>query len=349
MTMSDVNVVDNAELLALQRIDDACAHLQRQGSYLEALECMERGLVLRQHFFGSDSSEVWRAAETVGEMCNLLAMTYLQQEDFPLTLELLKKAEILTERDMPGKAVTYNNMACYYRRQGKLRSALQYLERALKIEAKLGSRVECPADTHLNACAVLSQLGRHQSALEHAQAALILLQEELFERSSTEPPRADRVAVLAIAYHNMGVEQEFLKKFESSLQSYRKGVECAQKWLGPSHAVTITLRNSTVAARRAIAVRDRQIRSQLNDKNRGRVRQKPREEGVGLSSERKPPTMLKMIGELNMVSSRPPSDSKEGETAGSDIGLGVGQMAEETPQVASGDSMLTGSLHSDDA
>jgi tetratricopeptide (TPR) repeat protein len=105
-------------------------------------------------------------------------------------------------------------------------------------------QVETPADTHLNACAVLSQLGRHQAALEHAQSALILLQEELFSGASlsvlstngslptaVQPPRADRVAVLAIAYHNMGVEQEFLKKFDHSLQSYRKGVEAAQKVL----------------------------------------------------------------------------------------------------------------------
>lgn len=100
-----------------------------------------------------------------------------------------------------------------------------------------GSRVEHPADTHLNTCAVLSQIGRHQGALEHAQSALILLQEELFAggggagratsggRGADQPPRADRIAVLSIAYHNMGVEQEFLKKFEHSLQSYRKGVE----------------------------------------------------------------------------------------------------------------------------
>ena len=33
-----------------------------------------------------------------------------------MVLELLKKADILTERDEPGKAVTYNNLACYYRR-----------------------------------------------------------------------------------------------------------------------------------------------------------------------------------------------------------------------------------------
>eukprot|EP01037_Dinobryon_pediforme_P027093 gene27093-29864_t len=81
----------NAELLALQRLDETSAQLQKQGNYLEALECMERGL-------------------TVGEMCNLLAMTYLQQEEFPMVLELLKKAEILTERDAAGRAATYNHL-----------------------------------------------------------------------------------------------------------------------------------------------------------------------------------------------------------------------------------------------
>jgi hypothetical protein len=34
----------------------------------------------------------------------------------------------------------------------------------------------------------------------------------------------DRLAVLAIAYHNIGVEQEFLKKYLESIRSYQKGV-----------------------------------------------------------------------------------------------------------------------------
>jgi tetratricopeptide (TPR) repeat protein len=242
-------------LLALQRLDETSAQLQKQGNYLEALECMERGLVLRQHMFGADSEEVWKACKTVGEMCNLLAMTYLQQEDFNMVLELLKKAEILTERDAAGRAATYNNLACYYRRQGKLHAALQYLQKALKIESKL-SNVQNPADPHINACAVLSQLGRHQTALEHAQSALILLQEELLSPPGvvgSAPPQADRIAVLAIAYHNIGVEQEFLKRFEHSVLSYKKGVEVAERYLGSKHAITKTLTNSLAAAKKSAA------------------------------------------------------------------------------------------------
>ena len=188
-------------------------------------------------------------------------MTYLQQEDFSMVLELLKKAEILTERDAAGRAATFNNLACYYRRQGKLHPALQYLQKALKIESKLPS-VKNAADTHINACAVLSQLGRHQTALEHAQQALILLQEELLSppgaaNETKSAPQADRIAVLAIAYHNVGVEQEFLKKFEHSIMSYRKGVEIAERYLGAKHAICITLKNSLVATKKAIAASEK--------------------------------------------------------------------------------------------
>ena len=259
-----------AERAALQRIDEACAQLQQSGNYLEALECMERGLVLRQHFFGAESEEARGACRAVGGMCNLLAMSFLQRQDFCTALELLRKAEVLTDRDGRGTAETFNNFACYYRRAGKLRTAMRYLRRALRIEARLG-HVGSAADTHLNACAVLSQLGRHQSALEHAQDALLLLQEELSGRLDgvaspagadididtvcPEPPR-DRIAVLAIAYHNAGVEQEFLQELEGSLASYRKGVRIGERFLGVGHAITRTLKSSLAAARSALTRSD---------------------------------------------------------------------------------------------
>jgi len=92
-------------------------------------------------------------------------------------------------------------------------------------------------------------------ALEHAQSALILLQEELFsgamsgtDGNSGVAQKVDRIAVLAIAYHNIGVEQEFLKRHEQSLHSYRKGVDIAETHLGNDHGITITLRNSHIVS-----------------------------------------------------------------------------------------------------
>ncbi len=46
--------------------------------------------------------------------------------------------------------------------------------------------------------------------------------------------------------------QEFLKKHSASLASYTKGVEIADKYLGPSHGITQTLKRSLAAARQAV-------------------------------------------------------------------------------------------------
>merc|ERR1719271_1508123 len=109
-------------------------------------------------------------AKRLWENYNYVATTLLQRGDLRTTYELLKRAETLSEGAPLEKALTYNNLACYYRRAGKLRTALTYLERALAIEEKVNGADM--AQTHLNLCATLSQLGRHEKALYHAQAAL---------------------------------------------------------------------------------------------------------------------------------------------------------------------------------
>lgn len=53
----------------------------------------------------------------------------------------------------------------------------------------------------------------------------------------------DRTAVLAIAYHNMGVEQEFLKSYPAAILSYKKAVNFAEKHLGADDGITQNLRN----------------------------------------------------------------------------------------------------------
>ena len=55
-------------------------------------------------------------------------------------------------------SLTFNNMACWYRRDGKLLVALKYLEKAM--EALIGTEEhEYFGMTHLNLCAIYSQMG----------------------------------------------------------------------------------------------------------------------------------------------------------------------------------------------
>jgi tetratricopeptide (TPR) repeat protein len=52
-------------------------------------------------------------------------------------LLLLHKSETLAENNGKALAITYNNLACYYRKLGHLRTALIYLEKALDIENQM--------------------------------------------------------------------------------------------------------------------------------------------------------------------------------------------------------------------
>ena len=68
------------------------------------------------------------------------------------------------------------------------------------------------------------------------------VQEEELEEIPLPGDRAannkDKVAVLAIAYHNMGVEQEFLRSYPAAILSYKKAVNFAEKHLGPEDGIT---------------------------------------------------------------------------------------------------------------
>jgi len=238
---------DDGEDKLLERMDEKADDLCEKEKYLEALTIMEKALVLRHSTYGKDSTQLWKACSKMAAVCNLYAMRLLNADKFEMTMELLKKAEVLCERDRKGQATTFNNLAVYYRRQGKVHAAMAYIQKALDLEVEM--KLPTAADTHLNMCAVLSQVGRHVTAIGHAQEALILLQSELYQRKreGAKDPSVktdERVAVLAIAYYNIGVEQEHMKKYLQARRSYEKGLKIAIKHLGPNHGIVATLRQS---------------------------------------------------------------------------------------------------------
>ena len=112
---------------------------------------------------------------------------------------------------------------------------------------------------------MLSQLNKHELALNHAMSAVILLQEMMLRRKldpssfvdddDDEPNSGnkDKVAVLAIAYHNMGVEQEFLRSYPAAILSYKKAVNFAEKNLGPEDGITLNLRSVYENARNEVS------------------------------------------------------------------------------------------------
>ena len=200
-------------------------------------------------------------AKEIGIICNILAMAYLHNEEFKMAQELLKKAEVYTEHGNPRiKAITYNNFACLSRKTKKLRNALTYLEQALELEYQCLNYpdedleeeltvsqslvISNPCEIHLNICAILSQMEKHEVALHHANKALLLIQDELLERTEEVSPDAlsqqeqERFSVMICALHNIAVEHEFLKQYTLALTNYKKCRDLAVQSLGEEHPMT---------------------------------------------------------------------------------------------------------------
>lgn len=174
-------------------------------------------------------------------------MEALRKGNLQAAFDQFKDAESLLashSRDMDGPtslaAVTCNNLGLYYKKVGKLHGALSYLRRALKMEVDLDADEVTLAGTHLNICAILSKLDKHDKAVQHALNALDLISSRVDGQEPDKVP-ADDYSVLAIAYHNVAVERDFLEQFEKSAEAFRKGYEVACTNLGESHPLAISL------------------------------------------------------------------------------------------------------------
>ncbi|CAM9783500.1 unnamed protein product, partial [Phaeothamnion confervicola] len=186
---------------------------------------------------------------------NSRAMASLKNGDAKSCRRLLTQALQLAQGSESAaelEILTCNNMACLYRRSGELQEALEWLRRALALSAAEGV-TDNVAVTHLNVCAVLSQLRRHAAALEHAQAAVYFAQDEI---SRVVPPRhglgdgtggligdggggggnggepepwQGHLVTLAVAYYNLAVELEHAGNADLSLQWYRKAIDLVKR------------------------------------------------------------------------------------------------------------------------
>ena len=187
--------------------------------------------------------------------CNKTAMDYLREDDFKEALALLKKAEALLNSLEEGEnaqkrlkllGITFNNFGCFYKRKKQPNVALYYLQKALSIEAAQGEDQVNVAGTHLNICAIHSQLSKHSEALQHAYEAF-----KLVEGVTAQPPspsRTNAVTTLIIAYHNIAVELEFLGQVKEAVEFYDKGLGAAVGELGREHGLTRSLQDCKTAA-----------------------------------------------------------------------------------------------------
>lgn len=187
-----------------------------------------------------------QTAEALILTCNRQAMDLLRAQEQQQALALLLRAEAQVQTLPPSqtqaklRSITLNNLGCFYKRAAQPLQALEYLQAALDLAAD-SDRTNL-AGTHLNICAIKSQLGNHHQALQHALEALRLL------NACLQAPSPNQVTTLVIAHHNAGVELEYLRQGEQAAEAYRQGLDLANHHLGIAHPLAASLQRSYLTA-----------------------------------------------------------------------------------------------------
>eukprot|EP01046_Picozoa_sp_COSAG06_P016376 COSAG06_NODE_1083_length_10780_cov_2.547608_2_plen_525_part_00 len=137
---------------------------------------------------------------------------------------MLRTAEVLclSDRLLPDAttrrglaSLTATNCSCLHRSAGRWHTALRCSLAALKHDERAGLN---PAVSHLNCCATLAGLDRHEEALRHARLACAVV------TGSDVPSTPASQVVSSVAHFNLGAQQMALGMLAKAAESLRTAI-----------------------------------------------------------------------------------------------------------------------------
>lgn len=170
--------------------------------------------------------------EAILSTCNKQAMEFLCSKNYSECYKLLQKAESIIESpeyitSSRLAAITWNNLACYYKRINHFDQSLEYLTKSLKVEDLEQSFI---AEIHLNIMAVLKEQKKYETALFHGTKALELLKHS--KKYITLIPAIKNTAAIYLA----------LGKIEKALYLFTTGLKLAEDHLGENDSETLEIK-----------------------------------------------------------------------------------------------------------
>jgi len=130
------------------------------------------------------------------------------------------------------KILTYNNLSCIYRKLGKLPLSLKVICFALELEEKLaeenyGASHISIISTYLNKSSILSQMNKHDLALEAVNQALDQMKEVEMNYKLTEGEKVHIQHLRMSAFYNLASELEHLGQPDKAILGYEKAKDYA--------------------------------------------------------------------------------------------------------------------------
>lgn len=227
----DVNIVNKLEI-----VDQTPEFLIENAmniaeTYIENLNFQEPLKMLSQlltyHKISKFSNDIIICATQLTAAISKKALLNISEPYF--TLQVLQNLKLIISVYpsilIPEKLSLFNNLACTFRRIGKLHSAKKYIEKALEL-LKSHREIKERSSTYLNACAVFSNLNKHKDALEFSAQAVNYAQDAMLnlDEAIDFNEKVGKISVLAISYYNIAVENDYLKRHVEAEEWYMKAI-----------------------------------------------------------------------------------------------------------------------------
>ncbi|CAK9117344.1 unnamed protein product [Durusdinium trenchii] len=234
-----------------ERCELAAEELLREGHAEAAALRYERALQLRLKACEAPS-QLALTAEALAKASNHACKDFsAPQAERQLQRSLRLLDEVLDLQGAPHVNLlscinlTLANLASLHQRAGRRTMALKLLREAEALGASI-TPAEAAA-TQLSLCALLSQLGRHPEAEQHAAQAVSFAEADVLQQgtggSVTREILREKASTLAVAYNNLAVQREYLGH-EDCLALYEKAIILAEGHMEKDNPLLATLQGS---------------------------------------------------------------------------------------------------------
>lgn len=105
----------NEENITPEKLDLLIEKYKQDKNYAECLILIEKNIVLKSNKYGKDSPEFFKTAKDLCELCNLIALSHLENNQAEEGLFYLLRAEKLFKNHKELLSLCYNNIGCYYK------------------------------------------------------------------------------------------------------------------------------------------------------------------------------------------------------------------------------------------
>ncbi|CAG9314910.1 unnamed protein product [Blepharisma stoltei] len=234
--------INSADLQILERIERTIDSLIKQKRFLDCIEFVNKALPIRKSFYGENSNEVLsflaQMLKLISKGAGLLVYKENPLEAIKILQNLLKISQPYHLKLIPESCSVLNTLACAYRHCGRYQKSLKFAHQALQIIKDYPDIDVDRSSLYLNLCTIYSNLNTHKDAAYYCKLAVQNAQEELVNLNSSKDTEdyKQKIKILGVAYHNLGVEEECLKHYESSIEWYKKSVSFMKSYADESQS-----------------------------------------------------------------------------------------------------------------